>query len=59
MVNVAWPVVSHQLKYRAHFYNLTLFKPGLLRAYETLKLNNFKIVTAMITKFSDFVLKFI
>ena len=35
---------------------LTLFRPGggLLRPYQTLKLNNFKAVKAMTTKFSDF-----
>ena len=37
---------------------LTLFRPGggggLLRPYKTLKLNNFKTVEAMTTKFSDF-----
>ena len=27
---------------------------GLLRPYQTLKLNNFKTVKAMTTKFSDF-----
>ena len=27
---------------------------GLLRPYQTLKLNNFKVVKAMTTKFSDF-----
>ena len=37
-------------------FNLTLFRPGggLLRPYQTLKLNNFKAVKAMTTKFSDF-----
>ena len=36
---------------------LTLFRPGgggLWRPYQTLKLNNFKAVKAMTTKFSDF-----
>ena len=37
---------------------LTLFRPegggGALEAYQTLKLNNFKAVKAMTTKFSDF-----
>ena len=37
--------------------HLTLFRPGgggLLKPYKTLKLNNFKTVRAMTTKFSDF-----
>ena len=35
---------------------LTLFRPGggLWKPYQTLKLNNFKAVKAMTTKFSDF-----
>ena len=48
-------VISSLLK------TLTLFRPvggggggGLLRPYKTLKLNNFKTVKAMTTKFSDF-----
>ena len=38
------------------FVVLTLFRPegGLLRPYKTLKLNNFKTVTAMTTNFSGF-----
>ena len=38
------------------FISLTLFRPegGLWRPYKTLKLNNFKTVKAVTTKFSEF-----
>ena len=42
-----------------YLHQLTLFRPGggggrLWRPYQTLKLNNFKAVKTMTTKFSDF-----
>ena len=65
---VIWTSDAITQSLRIHFHDLqlnsgklviTFINPiqtggGLLRPYQTLKLNNFKTVKAMTTKFSDF-----